>query len=56
MFQVSKSTMFFTTAGLVGGVMYAYTKNKSMNDILITGALFGGCGLLIGMALNKLYE
>ena len=56
MLTISKSTMFFTTAGIVGGVFYAFKKNQNTTAILTTGAIFGACGFLVGAAINKLYE
>jgi hypothetical protein len=52
----SKPATFFATIGLVGGIFYTFRKGESMNKVLLTGGVFGICGLLAGAAISKLYE
>lgn len=54
--QLSKSTKLFGTIGLVGGLLYSFKKGDKPSKILITGGFLGVCGLLVGSAINNLYE
>jgi len=56
MFEQSKFGNILGAIAFVGGIIRTQKKGESVEKVLVTGAVFGLCGYLLGNAITKFYE